>query len=76
MEPGMSIVNQINAGLNDVRGALIALVGGEPFVDDEKHLKVKAYYQLGEIIRMVEDHRGGQSIPWSDRKLRVEEEFS
>lgn len=76
-EPGMNIVNQINAGLNDVRSALVEL--SEPGIDVKRQwvLRSKIRFITDQVIIMVDAHVSGQSsIPWSERKGIVEEEFS
>lgn len=72
----MNITNQINAGLNDVRSTLIDL--SCLFPRDGTITGVsKARYQLELIIQMIRDHvEYDKSIPWSERKGMVEEEFS
>lgn len=63
-EPNMNIVNQINAGLNDVRKSLIA----ENFQ--------RAEFEFHAIGWMIKQHKEGLSVPWSDRRPAIEEEFS
>lgn len=77
-EEKMNIVNQINAALNDIRTTLVALseFGKTPDVSDQLMAEKKATYQLWMAMEMVRHHRHGKSIPWSDRKPQVEEEFS
>lgn len=74
VEPTMNIVNQINAGLGDLRATLVAMTQGG--VDTRIVAEHKAKYQLELIVDMIDDHQAGRKIPWSDRKLQVEEEFS
>lgn len=69
----MNLTNQINAGLNDVRKTLIdlsCLTGGS--ADTEAN---RAKYELDLVIQMIEDHKQGNSIAWSDRRPQVDEEF-
>ena len=73
-EPNMNIVNQINAGLNDVRSTLVAMTQSDVQGRITNEHKVK--YQLELIIDMIDDHQFGKNQPWSDRKYLVEEEFS
>lgn len=63
-EPNMNIVNQINAGLNDVRKSLIA--GNFERAD----------FEYSAIKWMIRQHEDGLSVPWSDRRPAIEEEFS
>ena len=63
-EPNMNIVNQINAGLNDVRKSLIA--GNFERAD----------FEYNAIKWMIRQHEDGLSVPWSDRRPSIEEEFS
>lgn len=73
-EPTMNIVNQINAGLNDVRTSLVSMTtGGLPERVRSEH---KAKYELDLIMNMIDESRGGIHRPWSDRKYQVTEEFS
>lgn len=75
-EPDMNIVNQINAALADVRATLVDMVGR---IDNEDRYtsQAQAKFQLELAIKMVNDHSDGiASIPWSDRKHIVDEEFS
>lgn len=71
--PDMNITNQINAGLNDVRSTLINMLsftGGSADTEADR-----AKYELDLVIQMIEDHKQGNSIAWSDRRPQVEEEF-
>jgi hypothetical protein len=72
-EPDMNIVNQINAGLNDVRSCFVRAVNNKP---QSSHEYLKARYIINEISLMIEGHFRGENIPWSQRKGAVEEEFS
>ena len=74
MEPTMNITNQINAGLNDIRATLVAMSDGD--LAARIRLEHKAKYQLELVVDMIDDNQAGKHIPWSDRKLQVEEEFS
>lgn len=76
VEPTMNIVNQINAGLSDVRETLVALIPNATGRVDRIILESKAKYQLELLFDMIYEHGEGKKIPWSDRKLQVEEEFS
>lgn len=71
--PDMNITNQINAGLNDVRMTLIDLscLTGGPAENEINRAK----YELDLVIEMIEMHKRGNSISWSDRKPQVDEEF-
>ncbi len=78
-QPDMNIANQINAALNDVRTTLVELAtwAKTPDISDRVQAEDKAHYQLQLAMTMIRDHRIGKaSIPWSDRKYIVEEEFS
>lgn len=73
--PNMNITNQINAGLNDVRATLIDFSCYPESGVDQEWCNLKVKYQLDLIMEMIHDHQGGDSVPWSDRKHLVEEEF-
>lgn len=76
-EPGMNIVNQINAALNDVRTTLVDDVADRIDNEDRDVGVAQAKFQLDLAIKMVCDHTDGiASIPWSDRRHIVDEEFS
>lgn len=76
-EPDMNIVNQINAGLNDVRATLINDVAGRIDNEDRYVGIAQVKYQLNLVITMILEHEDGiRSQPWSDRKHLVDEEFS
>jgi len=72
----MNIVNQINAGLNDVRSTLLEVNRIGAVFPDVRPAIQKVHYELGEIIAMILDHSEGMSRPWSDRKHQIAEEFS
>lgn len=79
MNPDMNIINQINAGLQDVRATLISLsnFGATPDISDRIVAASKVRYELDLILTMIKEHReDGISQPWSDRKHLVDEEFS
>lgn len=75
-EPNMSIENQINKGLKDVRANLVALTDAPT----EKHwdqIVDRINFEIKEIERMVYEHRfRGINRPWSARKPAIDEEFS
>ena len=73
--PNMNITNQINAGLNDVRATLIDFSCFPNDGTDQKWCIEKAKYQMDLIFEMIHEHKEGNSVPWSDRKYLVEEEF-
>lgn len=76
--PEMNIVNQINAALNDVRTTMVELAtwAKTPDISEQITARSKIVYQVGLALEMIDDHREGKSIAWSDRKPLVEEEFS
>lgn len=74
--PDMNITNQINAGLNDVRKSLVALSEHEPDSGVVITEMSRARYELETIFNMINEHRHGKSISWSDRRPQIEEEFS
>ena len=71
--PDMNITNQIKAGLNDVRKSLINMLSFTGGTADTEADRAK--YELDLVIQMIEDHKHGNSIAWSDRKPQVDEEF-
>lgn len=73
-EPNMNITNQINAGLNGLRKGLIDYSLYDYPRKQDKRL-AKAMYILNEIANMIAEHKEGRSIPWSERKYKVLEEF-
>lgn len=74
--PNMNITNQINAGLNDVRASLIDLSCLPRHGTNQADAILKAKYQLDLIVDMIQEHKTGTHLAWSDRKYMVDEEFS
>lgn len=76
-EPAMNITNQLNAALNDVRSTLVDMATWAETPATTRVAQMdKARYQLELAMVMVWEHRAGTSVPWSDRKYQVDEEFS
>lgn len=77
--PDMNIKNQINAALADVRETLMSLTefAKTPDISDRIVARNQALYQLELAMIMIEEYRTGKaSMPWSEMKGMVEEEFS
>lgn len=75
--PDMNITKQINSALNDIRATLIDLSCTAHYAPSKDFHTKKAEYQLNLANEMIIEHvTKVASIPWSDRKHMVDEEFS